>query len=94
MDEPHSIDLVRDALQVHVNETGADVGNGGWLVAHYVVVAGLYRVSADGTTETLPVVTVPNSQACYITDGLLLRAPQLLAEFEDCEEDSDDPLDN
>ena len=85
MDE-HSIDLIRDALQVHVNEVGADAGNGGWLVAHYVIVAGLFRVNADGTTETLPVVSAPLCQADYITDGLLMRAPQLLAECEDCED--------
>lgn len=92
-DDEHSIDLVRDALQVHVNEVGAAVSNGGWLVAHYVVVAGLYRVNEDGSTETQPVVTVPNAQASYITDGLLLRAPELLAACEDCEAD-DDALDN
>lgn len=92
MDE-HSIDPVRDALQVHVNEVGAAAGNGGWLVVHYVVVAGLMRVNADGSTEARPVVSAPMAQADYVTDGLLLRAPNLLAECEDCWED-DDALDN
>jgi hypothetical protein len=86
MDE-HSIDLVRQSLQVHVNEAGADAGSGGWLVAHYVVVAGLYRVNEDGSTETRPVVTAPLEQADYITDGLLARAPELLAACEDCEDE-------
>jgi hypothetical protein len=86
MDE-HSIDLVRDALQVHVNETGAEVSNGGWLVAHYVAVIGLYRVNDDGSTETLSAVTAPQAQAEYITDGLLMRAPELLAAAcEDCDD--------
>jgi hypothetical protein len=91
MDE-HSIDLVRDALQVHVNEAGAAAGNGGWFVAHYIVVAGLYRVNDDGTTETRPIVTAPLDQADYITDGLLSRAPDLLAACEDCEDCDDDAL--
>jgi hypothetical protein len=87
MDDQHSIDLVRDALQVHVNETGADVSNGGWLVAYYVAVIGLYRVNSDGGTETLAAVTVPSEQPDYITDGLLLRAPELLATAcEDCDD--------
>lgn len=94
MDE-HSIDLVRDGLQIHVNEAGADVGNGGWLVAHYVAVVGLYRVAEDGSTETRPIVVAPQAQANYVTDGLLLQAPSVLdtlrecEDCDDCEPDSD-----
>ena len=88
--DDHSIDLVRDALQVHVNEAGAAAGNGGWLVAHYIVVAGLYRANDDGSTETRVVVTAPLEQPDYVTDGLLARAPELLAACEDCEEDCED----
>ena len=86
-----SIDLVREALQVHVNEAGAAAGNGGWLVAHFIAIAGLYRINEDGTTETRVVVTAPFEQADYITDGLLARAPQLLAECEEYEDSEPEP---
>jgi hypothetical protein len=90
-DDEHSIDLVRDALQVHVNEVGADAGNGGWLVAHWVAVMGLYRINEDGTTETRPVLTAPLEQADYITDGLVAQVPELLDMCKECE-DSDGTL--
>ena len=91
MDE-HSIDLVRDALQVHLNEAGAAVGNGGWFVAHYIAVMGLTRINPDGSVETCAVITAPNQQADYVSDGLLSAAPPLLAacqEYEDSEPEPD-----
>ena len=88
MDDDYSMDLTRDALQVHINEVGAAAGDGGWLVAHYVVIAGLYRINADGSTETRPVLTAPTAQPDYVSYGLLSEAPDLLAKAscEDCED--------
>jgi hypothetical protein len=86
---PHSVDLVRQALQVHVNEAGAEVNNGGWLVAHYVAVVGLFRVDQDGTAQTRPILVPMPDQAAYVTNGLLGEAPDLLAFLAEVEEAED-----
>lgn len=89
--DEHSLDLVRQSLQIHVNEAGAAVDNGDWLVTHYAAVVGLYRFKDDGSVEIRPVLVSPNGQARYITYGLLAEAPELLTELEsidarDCDE--------
>lgn len=77
-------DLVRDALQVYVNEAADAVDGGGWVVAHYIAAIGLYRVDDNGVPETRAVVTSPSAQADYIDHGLLQIASELLAErYED-----------
>lgn len=83
-------DLVREAIQIHVNELGAATGEGGWLVAHYIAVAGLYRVNAEGVTETGPIIVAPLDQPTYVSDGLLSHAPFVLAAHEeDCDSETD-----
>lgn len=89
----HNIDLVRDALQVHVNEAGLGAENGGWLVTHFVSVVGLLRVGENGSTESHVVVVSPLAQPDYITEVLLDKAPEVLAESsskEYCEEIDED----
>lgn len=88
----HGVDAIRQAIQEHINEAGAGVDNGGWLVTHYVAMAGLYRVLEDGSVETRPILASPTAQAGYVTYGLLAEAPELLAQIKaiddevDCEE--------
>lgn len=90
MSDEHNIELVREALQVHVNEAGEWANNGGWLVAHYVAVVGLYRANEDGSVNTYQLVAAPLGQADYITDGLLFKAPGVL---NDLRSDDDDEID-
>lgn len=93
MSGEHNIELVREALQVHVNEAGEWANNGGWLVAHFVAAIGLYRANEDGSVQTFQIVASPLGQADYITDGLLLKAPDVLADLraadDDCESESE-----
>lgn len=81
-DDGNSIELVRQALQVHINEAGADVDNGGWLITHYVCLVGLTRMRADGAIENRPILVSPNGQAAYVTNGLLGEGPDLLAQID------------
>lgn len=84
--DEHSIDLVRQALQVHVNESGADLDNGEWLVTHYVAIVGLYRAKPDGSVETRPLMVAPQAQAAYVTNGLFGEAPELLSQLAECDD--------
>lgn len=87
-DEP---DLIREALQVRINEGGSGPGREGYVVAHYVAIVGLVGAVGDGGVETGVVVLEQNGQASYITNGLLGQAPEVLAEFtETVEADSED----
>lgn len=73
-------DLIRQSLQVYVNEA---TDNTGWLVTHYTAIAGLYRLNPDGTTTIRPVLVSPDGQARYITYGLLAEGPDLLTTPDD-----------
>jgi hypothetical protein len=79
-------DLIREALQVRINEGGEGIDNASYLVVHYVAIVGLYRANEDGTIDTSVIVATPHGQARYVTDGLLGHADEVLdeqAEFDE-----------
>lgn len=84
MEQP---DLIRDALQVRINES---LDGGNFIVAHYVAVVGVVQVNPDGSTEGRVVIAAPDGQADYITHGLLGEAPEVLAAAATAEENADD----
>ncbi|PJE22357.1 MAG: hypothetical protein CK431_16995 [Mycobacterium sp.] len=69
MADDDAIDIVREALQVRVNEAGY-----GGLVVHFVALIGLY----DEATSRMVVIR-PDGQADYITHGLIACATETLA---------------
>jgi hypothetical protein len=50
---------------------------------HYVAVIGLHHLREDGEVDTDIIVAYPHSQAGYVTDVLLDKAPQVLADIRD-----------
>ena len=70
---------LRRALQAVLDEEGD-----GWLLAHYVAVLGIERVSA-ADIKTSVWIAVPNTQPDYVIDGLLKAATDLrdTADIED-----------
>ena len=62
-------------------DTGGD-GWCGWSVAHYVVVIGLARVTADGEVETDECLRSPDGQPSYTTEGLLIHGERMWDQIE------------
>lgn len=91
MADTNSADLIREALQVRINEGGG--AREGYLVTHYVAIVGLVGVTDDGYTETGVVVLEQNGQAGYITHGLLCEAPEIIARAAEAREADCDETD-
>ena len=72
-------DPIRDGIQ-----EALDSCDGGFQVAHYVVIVGSERFS-NGELEVATAMFSGPLQAAYITDGLLMKAHDLQAISEDTE---------
>jgi len=58
----------------------------GWHVAHYVCIAAVERICADGSLEAGKILFTACEQPDYVTEGLLIAAERLnCLEDEDCE---------
>lgn len=71
-------DPIRDAIQQVIDGDGS-----GWIVAHYVVSVGLDRVNEDSMQIGATWLHAPDTQAGYITDGLLDAALEHRADEKD-----------
>lgn len=67
-----SSEMVRHYIQQMLNNAGD-----GWHLAQYVLCMGLERVDSDGNLQCTAWVWAPNSQADWMTDGLLTAAMDL-----------------
>lgn len=56
-----------------------DCEGDGYQVAHYVLALGLQRMDQTGEISSTSWLAVPNEQADYITDGLVLAAEEMRA---------------
>jgi hypothetical protein len=72
-----TMDPIRDELQRILDEWGD-----GWSVSHYAVIVGIERMTGD-SVESTAYVHAPDSQARYVTSGLLLDGAKSLNDVDD-----------
>lgn len=71
---PSPLDRMRQAIQSILDEE-----DGGWTLGPFVVAMGIERLQSDGSVESLAWYWTPQSQAEWMTGGLLEAAIEMRA---------------
>lgn len=59
----------------------------GWQLTHYVVAMGIERMNSEGKIESAAWLAAPDSQAEWITDGLIAAADEMRASADIVDDD-------